>query len=102
MGRPASTRCTPSGSASTPWRTTVSAIARNVGMRRKLRHSRFTRACQTAHMSTEPFPSTVGASAEAGPLDVALRVIADSFDVDPPYVHDDNDLDATFPDRFLD
>ena len=53
-------------------------------------------------MSTESFPSTVGASTEEGPLDAALRVVADEFDVDPPYVPEGGDLDLTFPDRFLD
>jgi polyphosphate kinase len=53
-------------------------------------------------MSNEAFPSTVGANAEEGPLDPALRVVADAFDVDPPYVPEADDLDLTFPERFLD
>ena len=53
-------------------------------------------------MATESFPSTVGASAEEGPLDPGLRVVADAFDVDPPYQPDSDDLDLHFPERFLD
>jgi polyphosphate kinase len=53
-------------------------------------------------MTSESFPSTVGASAGEGPLDSALRVVADAFDVDPPYVPEADDLDLSFPDRFLD
>jgi polyphosphate kinase len=53
-------------------------------------------------MASEPFPSTVGHSAETGPGDPALRVVADAFDVDPPYVPEAADLEEGFPDRFLD
>src|SRR6059058_2338815 len=53
-------------------------------------------------MTTDSFHTTVGASAEEGPLDAGLRVVADAFDVDPPYVPEENDLDLSFPDRFLD
>src|SRR5919112_1204058 len=53
-------------------------------------------------MTSETFPSSVGASAEEGPLDSTLRVVADAFDVDPPYVPEADDLDLSFPDRFLD
>jgi polyphosphate kinase len=53
-------------------------------------------------MASETLPSTVGASAEEGPVDPALRVVADAFDVDPPYVPEAQDLDAAFPERFLD
>ena len=53
-------------------------------------------------MTSESFPSTVGASTEEGPVDAALRVVADAFDVDPPYVPEVHDLDASFPERFLD
>jgi polyphosphate kinase len=55
------------------------------------------------HTSTESsFPSTVGADPEEGPLDGGLRVVADAFDVDPPYVPEVDDLDLAFPERFLD
>jgi polyphosphate kinase len=53
-------------------------------------------------MTTESFPSTLGASAEEGPVDSGLRVVADAFDVDPPYVPERDDLDSSFQDRFLD
>jgi polyphosphate kinase len=53
-------------------------------------------------MASETLPSTVGASAEEGPVDPALRVVADAFDVDPPYVAEAEDLDVAFPERFLD
>jgi polyphosphate kinase len=53
-------------------------------------------------MTSESFPSSVGADPEAGPLEQGLRVVADAFDVDPPYVPEADDLDLAFPDRFLD
>src|SRR5689334_10197396 len=49
-------------------------------------------------MTTESFP----ADPEAGPLESSLRVVQ-SFDVDPPYEPELDDLDAAgFEDRFLD
>ncbi len=53
-------------------------------------------------MTSETFPSSVGADPDAGPLEPGLRVVADAFDVDPPYVPEADDLDLAFPDRFLD
>lgn len=71
-------------------------------MGQKLLHLAFNSCCQTAHMTTDSFHTTVGASAEEGPLDSALRVVADAFDVDPPYVPEADDLSVSFADRFLD
>jgi polyphosphate kinase len=55
-------------------------------------------------MTSESFPSNVGAPADEGPLDPGLRVVpADTFDVEPPYEPAVDDLAGSeFKDRFLD
>src|SRR5690606_27605160 len=81
---------------------------------RRLVRPAFTEGCHSEHMSHDPsspsadLPPTVGGSLEDGPPATPLRAVAgntDSFDVEPPYVADNDavDLDLEgYGDRFAD
>jgi len=65
--------------------------------------------CQTGHMSeatvaSTTLPSTVGASVEDGPTAEPFGHPSDTFDVEPPYVPDAEEIAAVekYEDRFLD